>query len=135
MTRVTPFGGAGLYDGKWIHTSPDNIGWDKGALENADPFECFFGKGYNQRIYNEINLDLSLQQKLDFLTKGLSLNIKGSYNSGYTHRKNRYKEIPYYTAHRDPKPMNYSSENSVKKASCILRNLLIVGEIGIWKVV
>ena len=102
LTRVTPFGGAGLYDGKWIHTSPDNIGWDKGALENADPFECFFGKGYNQRIYNEINLDLSLQQKLDFLTKGLSLNIKGSYNSGYTHRKNRYKEIPYYTAHRDP---------------------------------
>ena len=66
LTRVTPFGGAGLYDGKWIHTSPDNIGWDKGALENADPFECFFGKGYNQRIYNEINLDLSLQQKLDF---------------------------------------------------------------------
>ncbi len=102
LTRVTPFGGAGLYDGKWIHTSPDNIGWDKGALENADPFECFFGKRYNQRIYNEINLDLSLQQKLDFLTKGLSLNIKGSYNSGYTHRKNRYKEIPYYTAHRDP---------------------------------
>lgn len=102
LTRVTPFGGARLYDGKWIHTSPDNIGWDKGALENADPFECFFGKGYNQRIYNEINLDLSLQQKLDFLTKGLSLNIKGSYNSGYTHRKNRYKEIPYYTAHRDP---------------------------------
>ena len=102
LTRVTPFGGAGLYDGKWIHTSPDNIGWDKGALENADAFECFFGKGYNQRIYNEINLDLSLQQKLDFLTKGLSLNIKGSYNSGYTHRKNRYKEIPYYTAHRDP---------------------------------
>lgn len=102
LTRVTPFGGAGLYDGKWIHTSPDNIGWDKGALENADPFECFFGKGYNQRIYNEINLDLSLQQKLDFLTKGLSLNIKSSYNSGYTHRKNRYKEIPYYTAHRDP---------------------------------
>ena len=47
-------------------------------------------------------MDLSLQQKLDFLTKGLSLNIKGSYNSGYTHRKNRYKEIPYYTAHRDP---------------------------------
>ena len=102
LTRVTPFGGAGLYDGKWIHTSPDNIGWDKGALENADPFECFFGKGYNQRIYNEINLDLSLQQKLDLLTKGLSLKIKGSYNSGYTHRKNRYKEIPYYTAHRDP---------------------------------
>ena len=49
LTRVTPFGGAGLYDGKWIHTSPDNIGWDKGALENADPFECFFaGKDISQ---------------------------------------------------------------------------------------
>lgn len=34
LTRVTPFGGAGLYDGKWIHTSPDNIGWDKGALKS-----------------------------------------------------------------------------------------------------
>lgn len=102
LTRVTPFGGAGLYEGKWIHTSPDNIGWDKGSLENADAFEGFFGKGYNQRIYNEINLDLSLQQKLDVITKGLSANIKGSYNSGYTHNKNRYKEIPFYTAHRDP---------------------------------
>ena len=102
LTRVTPFGGAGLYDGKWIHTSPDNIGWDKGALENADPFECFFGKGYNQKIYNEINLDLSVKQKLDIITKGLSVTVKGSYNSGYTHTKNRYKEIPYYTAHKDP---------------------------------
>ena len=78
LTRVTPFGGAGLYDGKWIHTSPDNIGWDKGALENADPSECFFGKGYNQKIYNEINLDLSVKQKLDIITKGLSVTVKGS---------------------------------------------------------
>ncbi len=102
LTRVTPFGGAGLYDGKWIHSSPDNIGWDKGSLENADPFESFYGKGYNQKIYNEINLDLSVKQKLDAITQGLSITIKGSYNSGYTHIKNRYKEIPYYTAHRNP---------------------------------
>ena len=54
----------------------------------------FSGKDITNVFYNEINLDLLFKQKLDFLTKGLSLNIKGSYNSGYTHRKNRYKEIP-----------------------------------------
>lgn len=102
LTRVTPFGGAGLYDGKWIHSSPENLPWSAGTLENADPFECFYGKGYNQKIYNEINLDISLKQKLDVITKGLSITLKGSYNSGYTHKKIRYKEIPYYTAHRNP---------------------------------
>lgn len=103
LTRATPFGGAGIHDGKWIHSSPDNIaGWTKGGLENADPFEFFYGKGYNQLIKNEINLDLSIKQKLDVITKGLSITVKGSYNSSYWHKKIRYKTIPYYTAHRDP---------------------------------
>ena len=102
LTRATPFGGAGIHDGKWIHSSTVNFpSWSSGSLENADPFECFYGKGYNQKIYNEINLDLSLKQKLDIVTKGLSVHIKGSYNSGYTHKKIRYKEMSYYTAHRD----------------------------------
>lgn len=102
LTRVTPFGGAGIHDGKWIHSSPENIPWGFADLENADPFECFYGKGWGQKIYNEINLDLSLKQKLDVVTKGLSIQLKGSYNSGYKHKKTRYKDTPYYTAHRDP---------------------------------
>lgn len=102
INRATPFGGAGIQDGKWIHSSPDNIGWTEGALSNADMMGYFYGMGYNQKIYNEINLDLSLKQKLDVVTKGLSITLKGSYNSGYTHKKNRGTGRPYYTAHRDP---------------------------------
>ena len=82
LTRVTPFGGAGLYDGKWIHTSPDNIGWDKGALENADPSECFSGKDITN-VFITKSIWTFLCSKSWILTKGLSLNIKGSYNSGY----------------------------------------------------
>ncbi|WP_106830609.1 SusC/RagA family TonB-linked outer membrane protein [Parabacteroides pacaensis] len=103
LNRVTPFGGAGIYEGKWIRTAAQNIGgWDDGALTNADMLSYFYGMGYNQKIYNEINLDLSLTQKLDVITKGLSVVVKGSYNSGYMHKKIRSTGRPYYTAHRDP---------------------------------
>ena len=75
---------------------------DKGALENADPFECFFGKGYNQKIYNEINLDLSVKQKVRHYHQRAFCYGKGSYNSGYTHTKNRYKEILITQHTKDP---------------------------------
>lgn len=102
LTHSLPFAGVGLYEGKWIRGSQDNLPIPDGPLENGDAFEAFYGRGYNQKIKNEINLDLALQQKLDIVTKGLSISVKGSYNSVYSHQKTRSKAMPYYTAHRDP---------------------------------
>lgn len=35
-----------------------------------------------------MNMDLTLNQKLDFITKGLSIEIKGAYNTSYTTKRN-----------------------------------------------
>ena len=96
-----PFSGVGLYEGKWVRSHSENVGTTEGTLENGDVFEMIYGRGYNDRLKNTINLDLLLTQKLDFITKGLSLTLKGSYNNDFTHRKTRGKSEPYYTPHRD----------------------------------
>ncbi len=101
LTWAIPFAGAGIVDGKWIRTSSENI---PGNVLN-DPLVAYYGRGYRQKVNNVINLDIALEQKLDFLTKGLSLNLKGSYNSSYDHNKTRAKSTPYYTVHYED-PLN-----------------------------
>jgi TonB-linked SusC/RagA family outer membrane protein len=89
---ATPFAGAGIVDGKWIKTNSDYI--DSPGSDGLDPY---YGKGYNSRINNSLNVDLMLQQKLDFITEGLYAKLKGSYNTNYTHNKQRSSSIPSYT--------------------------------------
>jgi len=89
---ATPFSGAGIVDGKWIKTNPDIIK-DPGS----DGLSPYYGKGYNAKTVNSLNLDFALQQKLDFVTSGLSIKLKGAYNTDYTHTKQRSSSIPYYT--------------------------------------
>ncbi len=89
---ATPFSGAGIVDGKWIKTNSDIIK-DPGS----DGLSPYYGKGYNAKTVNSLNLDLVLQQKLDFITQGLSVKLKGAYNTDYTHTKQRSSSIPYYT--------------------------------------
>lgn len=96
-----PFAGAGLVDGKWIRGSELNLPFTAGALTNGDAFEQYYGQGYKRVARNEVNLDVILKQRLDFLTQGLSFSVKGSYNGWYTHSKQWKKAEPYYTAHRD----------------------------------
>ena len=37
---------------------------------------AYYGAGFDKVSNNKLNADLSLEQKLDFLTKGLSLKLK-----------------------------------------------------------
>lgn len=96
-----PFAGAGLYEGKWVRGSELNLPFTSGALQNGDAFEQYYGRGYQRVARNEVNLDIILKQRLDFLTQGLSFTVKGSYNGYYTHTKKWSKQEPYYTAHLD----------------------------------
>ncbi len=89
---ATPFSGAGIVDGKWIQANPDYIN-----NPGSDGLSPYYGKGYNSKVTNSLNLDLMLQQKFDFITKGLSAKLKGSYNTDYTHNKQRSSSIPSYT--------------------------------------
>ena len=57
-------------------------------------------------------MDLVLNQKLDFITKGLSIEVKGAYNTSYTTKKKRIgsveKFIPYYQGKIDDPTMDYN---------------------------
>ena len=88
---ATPFAGAGIVNGMWIKTNPDII-----SSPGADGLNPYYGKGYNNRVANNLNVDLQLQQNLDVVTKGLLFKIKGSYNSEYSQTKNRSSSKAYY---------------------------------------
>jgi hypothetical protein len=66
-------------------------------MTGSDGLNPYYGKGYNSDSKNVLNFDLSLTQKLDFITPGLNFKIKGAYNSTYNHTKTRSNSIPYYT--------------------------------------
>lgn len=79
---AVPFSSPGFVDDKLVVTSTD-------YLDLQLPFEAGHGLGYYRKGFNQINnnklqMDLVLDQKLDFITKGLWFKAKGSYNSAYT---------------------------------------------------
>lgn len=85
--EAVPFSGVGVVDGKYIQVDErtfSNVG--SGVI---DAMKNFYGKGYTTSSGNTMNFDFALEQKLDFLTKGLQAHVKGSYNSGITQTKTR----------------------------------------------
>lgn len=88
----TPFSGAGIIDGKWIVTNPDDI-----SEPGSDALSAYYGRGNTKNVSNNLEVDLMLEQKLNFITQGLSFKIKGSYNSVYNQVKHRAFLIPSYT--------------------------------------
>ena len=85
--EAPPFAGVGVVDGKRIKTDPTILPATMGSV--ADPLQNFYGKGYRSSLGNTLNFDFTLEQKLDFVTKGLRASVKASYNSGTTATKNR----------------------------------------------
>lgn len=90
---ATPFGGAGIVDGERIVASKDIFG-DKAGIDGLEPF---YGRGYRKRVGNNLDIDLALNQKLDFLTQGLVFRIKGSYNTYYDQTKERASSKAIYS--------------------------------------
>lgn len=83
MYYATPFSSPGIVDGKLITTATDyNDGVQLPFVGSSGM--TYYGAGFMQTSYNKMNADLILNQKLDFLTKGLSFKLKGSYNSSFT---------------------------------------------------
>ncbi len=89
---AVPFASAGIVDGKYIKTNSDYV-----PNPGTDGLDSYYGKGFQSTSTNVLNLDLMLEQKLDFITKGLYLKLKGSYNSSYTTTKVASSSVPTYT--------------------------------------
>ena len=82
---ATPFRSAGFVDNKLVYSTSDthDDGLSLPFVGDIDPF-TYYGSGATQTNNNSLSVDLILDQKLDFLTKGLSFKMKGSYNSSFT---------------------------------------------------
>ncbi len=96
---ATPFSSPGIVDGQLIAGSV--LPSDNGD-GNSLPFVGGTGMGYYNSGFmntnnNKLSMDLQLTQKLDFVTKGLSWRIKGSYNSNYTIYKRGSASVATYT--------------------------------------
>ena len=111
MYWASPFSSPGMVDGRYIVTSiaesdnyVDEILKPQGETAGVLPFSTSTPMAYamNQPgAYhynnNKLQMDLVLDQKLDFITKGLSLKLKGSYNSSYQVRKEITNNQATYT--------------------------------------
>lgn len=93
VINAVPFAGAGIdEEGRHITANKSYVG----DYDN-DGLSAFYGRGYNRRVTNVLNLDLIYKLKMDFLTKGLDFKVKASYNSNYTQKKKRtiYSGVTY----------------------------------------
>lgn len=89
ITWCTPFSSPGFVDDnenlvrKGGHYTVPNLGNYIPISSGLSGLDLYYGYGYTENTGNTMNLDLAIDQNLDFITKGLSLNIKGAYNSTY----------------------------------------------------
>lgn len=93
LVNAVPFSGYGLDDQKRRIVGNKSL---VGDYDNDGLFP-FYGRGFNRQVGNILNLDLIYKLNLEFLTPGLDLRIKGSYNSSYTQQKRRtlYEGVSY----------------------------------------
>ncbi len=104
--QATPFVSPGIVDGRYIINSAsttDNLHFDKNP-ENMLPFVgsspmtyYAYQPGAFQDNANKLSFDLILDQNLDFITKGLSAKLKGSYNSSFSSRRTITAGVANYT--------------------------------------
>lgn len=89
---AVPFAGAGIVDGKRVVSNADYL-----PFTGSDGLNSYYGKGFRSTTTNVLNVDLVLDQKLDFITKGLSFKLKGSYNTSYWTQKIASSSMAVYT--------------------------------------
>ena len=132
--QATPFVSPGIVDGRYIVNSTsttDNLNFDQNP-QNMLPFVgsspmtyYAYQPGAFQDNVNKLSFDLILDQKLEFITKGLTAKLKGSYNSSFASRRTITAEVANYTPvlqadgetilyrkNAESTPPNYSSDMS-----------------------
>lgn len=106
---ATPMSGAGLVDGKYMKTAQDKyVPW---VLK--DGLQPWYGRGYTKRTKNVLNIDFTVKQKLDMVAKGLSAEVKASYNGNFDYSKTRSSSTevytPYFKCDVEPTAVNDST--------------------------
>lgn len=81
-----PFAGPGFVNGVRTLVPQDMV--PLGEVLRDGMF-IFYGKGYTQNYQTTLNLDLDITQKLDVVTPGLSVSVKGAYDNTFKLLKKR----------------------------------------------
>ena len=81
-----PFAGPGFIDGVRTLIPKDLV--PLGEVMRDGMF-VFYGYGYTRNYRTTINVDVDITQKLDFITPGLSLSVKGAYDNAFSLNKKR----------------------------------------------
>ncbi len=89
----TPPNATTLHEGKVISTND--------IFKDPSPLSSYYDRGYQNNFTNSVQLTLTLDQKLDFITSGLSLKILGSYDHAYTNNQSSSKQEPMYLVNRN----------------------------------
>ena len=76
-----PFAGPGFING--VRTIVPQDMFPLGEVMRDGMF-VFYGQGYNQTYTTTLNMDVDITQKLDFITPGLSVSVKGAYDNKFT---------------------------------------------------
>ena len=99
--QATPFCSPGIIDGRYIvntNVGADNEDGNTLPFIGDSPMTYYaYQPGAFHYNNNKLSMDLVLDQKLDFITKGLSLKLKGSYNSSYAVNKTLTAGVATYT--------------------------------------
>ncbi len=95
MYYATPFSSPGLINRKLVVASNDYT--DLTLPFTGGTGFAYYGQGFMETSNNKLSADLILNQKFDFLTKGLSFRLKGSYNSGFTAYTQASADVATYT--------------------------------------
>ena len=125
----TPFSSAGIVDGHYIVSSGGNGKYIpmEGGL---DGLALFYNYGYAETTENVLNMDVQLDQNLDFITPGLRASLKGSYNSTYWLSMSRnvtYAPSMYYT----PMYLGYFTQPGMDVASPMFDNTIVYRTSGV----
>lgn len=83
---AVPMAGPGFIDGRRTLIP---AGFIPSTIEPRDGYSTFFGYGYNEVYRTTLNCDVEFVQSLDFVTKGLSVSVKGAYDNRFNLTKSR----------------------------------------------
>ncbi len=81
-----PFAGPGFVDGVRTLIPKDLV--PLGEVMRDGMF-VFYGYGYTRNYKTTLNVDVDITQKLDFITPGLSVSVKGAYDNAFSLNKKR----------------------------------------------
>lgn len=112
LTWSVPFSSPGVIDGKKVVLPNGRFG--NFPMENQ-VLDRYYGSGFRRQLSNNMTFDLTLTQKLDFVTKGLSVEVKGSYNTDYSYIKQTNAKVetlvPFYKSLVDGSGMTMANVN------------------------